>query len=338
VTYQWRKDTGSGPIDIPGANSATLTLSNLQLSDTASPGYSLQVSNGLGVATSTPSSFAVNPAPAPANNILTAIATQTGRGSGSVFTPTWTISSGLIAGASPSAVGTGNFSQDSSGSVGVLTDGNFGVLNPPGVGSLDLATCGPNAGRSVTYTMAGSANGYDLSAVVVHGGWSDGGRDQQSYSVSYSTISDPATFISLTSVSYDPSLPGSVQSATRSTLVSSTSSALATHVAAVRFDFTQAVENSYAGYSEFGLFGVVSAALTSLRIDSARTSGGNLILTGSGGAPNGGYTLLASTNVSTPLATWTTNSTGTFSGSGSFSNGIPVNPSEEARFFTIRIP
>jgi autotransporter-associated beta strand protein len=67
-------------------------------------------------------------------------------------------------------------------------------------------------------------------------------------------------------------------------------------------------------------------------------SGGNLILTGSGGNPNGPYTWLTSTNVAAPLSTWLTNSTGTFSGTGTFSNAIPVNPTERARFFQLRQP
>lgn len=67
-------------------------------------------------------------------------------------------------------------------------------------------------------------------------------------------------------------------------------------------------------------------------------SGGNLVLTGSGGTPGGPYTWLTSTNVAAPLATWVTNTTGTFSGSGTFSNAIPVNPNERARFFRLRQP
>jgi autotransporter-associated beta strand protein len=68
-------------------------------------------------------------------------------------------------------------------------------------------------------------------------------------------------------------------------------------------------------------------------------SAGNLILTGNGGAaPGSGYTLLTTTNVATPLANWTTNATGTLDGSGMFSNSIPINTSEPARFFDVRTP
>jgi autotransporter-associated beta strand protein len=67
-------------------------------------------------------------------------------------------------------------------------------------------------------------------------------------------------------------------------------------------------------------------------------SGTNLVLTGSGGAPGGSYTLLTATNVAAPLASWTTNLTGVLNGSGGFSNAIPVSTSERARFFRVRMP
>lgn len=64
-------------------------------------------------------------------------------------------------------------------------------------------------------------------------------------------------------------------------------------------------------------------------------SNGNLVLTGTG-QPGTGYTLLSSTNVALPLAQWTTNSTGTFSGGGTSSNAIPLDSTN--RFFLLRQP
>jgi hypothetical protein len=66
-------------------------------------------------------------------------------------------------------------------------------------------------------------------------------------------------------------------------------------------------------------------------------SGGNLILSGSGGTANAGFTLLTTTNLSAPII-WTTNSTGTLDGTGSFSNSIPVNTSRRTAFFRLRFP
>ena len=67
-------------------------------------------------------------------------------------------------------------------------------------------------------------------------------------------------------------------------------------------------------------------------------SGGNLIMTGSGGVPGGSYTWLTSTNVAAPAAEWTTNVAGFLDGTGAFSNGLPVSASEAVRFFRLRVP
>ncbi|HZI32311.1 MAG TPA: autotransporter-associated beta strand repeat-containing protein, partial [Candidatus Binatia bacterium] len=70
-----------------------------------------------------------------------------------------------------------------------------------------------------------------------------------------------------------------------------------------------------------------------------RVSGNNLILTGNGGAaPGSAYTLLMSTNVATSLSMWETNTTGVLDGSGMFSNSIPINALDQARFFDVRVP
>ncbi len=74
------------------------------------------------------------------------------------------------------------------------------------------------------------------------------------------------------------------------------------------------------------------------KINPAVISGGNLILTGVGGPPGAGYTWLTSTNVAAPLASWTTNSTGVFDGTGSFSNAFPVTKTVPAKFFRLRTP
>lgn len=73
-------------------------------------------------------------------------------------------------------------------------------------------------------------------------------------------------------------------------------------------------------------------------INPAYISGGNLILTGSGGTAGAGYTWLTSTNLAAPIALWTTNTAGNFDGSGDFSNAIPASTSTPARFFRLRTP
>jgi hypothetical protein len=118
------------------------------------------------------------------------------------------------------------------------------------------------------------------------------------------------------------------------TITSSTASPLATNVAGVMITFAS-VPNGWSGYGQIQLFGVPSLPLA---FTSAKVSGGRLVMAGSGGTPGAGYTLLSTTNLALPLSAWTTNGTGTFDGSGSFSNSIPIVPSVPASFFRVRIP
>jgi hypothetical protein len=71
--------------------------------------------------------------------------------------------------------------------------------------------------------------------------------------------------------------------------------------------------------------------------DKPGISGGNLILTGTGGTANSPYTWLQTTNLSPPII-WTTNFTGTLDGTGAFSNAIPAAISPQASYFRFRMP
>ena len=256
IAYQWQKIKSGVTNDIAGETNTILTLTDLQLTDTAS--YQLRASNVPGATVSAPSSLKVNSVSAAVNNMITSMAAQTGISGTSSFIPTWSVTQGsLIAGQLPNSVGSGDFSQAGAGTIPVLTDGSFGSLNSqPGNGSSPTeVTCGGSAGRSVIYLLSGSASGYSLTNIVVYGGWGDSGRDQQAYTVYYSKIADPATFIQLGSVNYNPANPSGTLSGTRATLTPA-SGALATNVAALKFDFTSPPpENGYCGYSEIQVFG-----------------------------------------------------------------------------------
>lgn len=86
-----------------------------------------------------------------------------------------------------------------------------------------------------------------------------------------------------------------------------------------------------------GYISVVGAAVPPA-IKPPYISGGNLILTGDGGVANGSYAVLTSTNVAAPANEWITNTAGTFSASGAFSNAIPINPADAQRYFRIKQP
>jgi hypothetical protein len=66
-------------------------------------------------------------------------------------------------------------------------------------------------------------------------------------------------------------------------------------------------------------------------------SGGNLILTGTGGNPGATYIWLTTTNLLNPMVTWTTNSTGVFDAAGAFSNATPVISTNQSQFFRLKL-
>lgn len=241
--------------------------------------------------------------------------------------PTWVVETGnLIAGKLPDVVGAGNFQAESSGGLPVLTDGVVGPL----AGKASFATAGSGAGRSVTYF---APYGWNLSQIVVYSGWGDAGRDGQFYNVSYSTLSDPATFRPLVSVDYNPDV-ASGASVNRVSITNSTGGLLAAGVAAVKFDFARQIaqDNTYSGYAELVLLGTTPPHLGAFAV-----SGNDFVLTG-GGTPGDTYSILVSTNVAAPLSEWKTNTVGTVDSSGAWSNAIPLSTGEPKRFFRLKMP
>lgn len=107
----------------------------------------------------------------------------------------------------------------------------------------------------VTYTfntgVGGSATGYSITSVVSANGWHDHASfSDQDYSISYSTVANPAVFTPLTAVAYNPFDPAS-DSATAGgqynssqVTVTDTTGVLATGVAALRFTFTPYLNNA----------------------------------------------------------------------------------------------
>jgi hypothetical protein len=302
LVYQWQKIKSGVTNNIAGATNTTLTLSNLQLTDTAS--YQLVASNANGVAGSTPSSLTVSSVPAAVNNVVTAMAAQTGASPGSSFTPTWTLApNSLIADESPSATN-GDFNLEpywDHRSVNSLTAGGSLTIatgGSPTTTSTNYVACGDissEAASLVVYTLTGSASGYNLTNIMVYGGWRDSGRDQQGYTVYYSTVAAPSNFISLGSVSYNPANAASVACATRATLVPANGS-LATNVAAVEFNFTTpTTPNGWCGYSQIQVFGIpTSVTATNSTNIMFQVAGNNLTLNWP--ADHIGWTLQVQTN------------------------------------------
>jgi alpha-L-rhamnosidase len=254
-------------IYVPTTNASAVTESGM--SAASSPGVTyVGISNGCAIYAvgsghylwSSP--FGISVAP----SVIITTTNQTGSGSGT-YLPPWTVvtNGSLIAGQRPSSM-SGNFSMELPGrSVYSLTASNSLALTQVAgtVGyttSTNYVTCGNDngSGSLLIYSLTNSSTGYDLTNITVYGGWADNGRDQQAYTVYYSTVTAPTDFISLAVVNYNPTIAGSIQSATRVTLTSSIG-VLATNVAAVKFDFTSPPsENGYCGYAGIEVFGTAS--------------------------------------------------------------------------------
>src|SRR5437764_6958187 len=299
--YQWQKNGANSP----GATTTTLTLNNFVLTDTATNGgYALLAYNASGTNTTRGCAVIVDPAPAAVGNVIAAFAYQTSDpGLPNTFTPAWDTSalgSSLIAGQNPPSGGfaAGNFNDpdtnfpNSAGGLPVLTDGNYGFFAFDGSHPA-FATGGASAGQYVIYTLGNNVNGYSVTNIQIAGGWNDNGRNSQFYTVSYSTVANPTTFIPIKAVNNSPTFPS--ESVIRTT-IKPAAGVLASNVYAIEVDFTTpaGVPNGYSGYSEISVYGSPSAPLViAPPIGSVSQSGGNLILTGTGGyPPNSGYTLL----------------------------------------------
>lgn len=296
---------------VPTTNAGAITESGLPAA--SSPGVTyVGISNSYAVYAvssgnyrwSSPFSLPVVP------RVIVTTTNQTGSGSGT-FYPNWTVvtNGSLIAGQPPSTA-SGNFSEEVPGrNVNSLTrGGSLGLTQIAGTSgyttSTNYVTCGngSGAGSLLIYSLTNSARGYDLTNLTVYGGWADNGRDQQAYTVYYSTVTAPTNFISLAVVNLNPPIGTGLQSATRVTLTSSVG-VLATNVAAVRFDFTSpASENGYCGYAGITVFGTASIVPAVPAALSATFLAPNTFVISAGGLVVGrNYTLQSTTNLASTL-------------------------------------
>jgi hypothetical protein len=63
-----------------------------------------------------------------------------------------------------------------------------------------------------------------------------------------------------------------------------------------------------------------------------------LIFNGTGGTTGSNYIILASTNLTLPLANWTRLTTNTFEGGGQFYFTNPMSPAKPRQFFIFKLP
>lgn len=177
-------------------------------------------------------------------------------GGSGLYTPTFPSggpsASDLLNGKLPMA-SAGNFTLEASTGVAALTNGS--VQTAYGTGSAEsnhaaYATAG--AGSSVTYALGGVFN---LSSIVIYGGWNDGGRDAQHYDILTSTDAGQ-NFTLLASFDNSPgeTTPTPLPVSQRVAFTENALPNLAQNVTHLKIDFL-AVENGYTGYSEIDVFG-----------------------------------------------------------------------------------
>ncbi|HKS37109.1 MAG TPA: autotransporter-associated beta strand repeat-containing protein, partial [Verrucomicrobiae bacterium] len=86
-----------------------------------------------------------------------------------------------------------------------------------------------------------------------------------------------------------------------------------------------------------GTLKVADALPPEPEIEGVAVAGGNIIFSGTGGAPNGTYYVLISTNVALPLANWSRATTNLFDATGAFSVTNAVNPNVPQQFYVLQL-
>ena len=168
-------------------------------------------------------------------------------------TNAWTLPSGTNLLATATVSGAINPQYGSSNDWTTLTNGNVGPTpnsTTPYQSAMGTIVV-PTANDTVTFALdlTGHPDGYTITAFDSYGLWNDAGRDDQRYTLFYST--DNVNFTQLTTVQNNTANPGDGSKATH-TRVTDDSGVLATNVKSIRVRF-DGQENGGAGYSEFVL-------------------------------------------------------------------------------------
>jgi hypothetical protein len=150
----------------------------------------------------------------------------------------------------------GNFQLETSAGLVALTDGSVATFYGNQMADSNhsaYATAG-NGGGSGQYVVYPLGGPYNLSSIVVYGGWNDAGRDAQHYDVLTST--NGTTFTPLTTIDINPGVQGTDITPVSNRVAFSENALpnLATGVTHIRLNFLT-VENGYTGYSEIDVFG-----------------------------------------------------------------------------------
>lgn len=171
------------------------------------------------------------------------------------YTPTFTAGgpsgSDLLEGLSAIS-SVGNFSQESSAGLSALTNGSVQTYyhqhpNNPDYPTTHSAYASAGGGEEAVYDLGAL---YDLTEIVIYGGWNDGGRDQQNVDVLVSADNSLFTSLGATLGGNGGSGPISHRNS-----ITDDGGTLASGVRYIKLDFG-GVENGWTGYTEVDVFAV----------------------------------------------------------------------------------
>jgi autotransporter-associated beta strand protein len=154
----------------------------------------------------------------------------------------WTLPTGTNLLTGTTATPTPATHEGSSASWSTVTDGTLGDGAP-------TTSVTPSDGSAVTFPLdlVAQPAGYNVTSFDSYCTWGNSGRDNQDYTLQYSTVADPTNFITIASVYLHTGSDRSTH-----TCLTNDAGFLATGVAAIRVKFA-GQENGYVGYREFVL-------------------------------------------------------------------------------------
>jgi len=184
---------------------------------------------------------------------VTPVSTDAVAPSGGTFTPFTVSNVDLLQTSVASVTSSGNFALEGTGGTSILNNGQFSITGVAGTNP-QLATGQNNTWVAFNLDTSVNAFGYDITSVAGYGGWNDGGRDRQQFSVFVSFIGDP-TYLRLGTVDHD--VPGGPTTPSASSSVFTLDTPLS-GVDSIRIEFLGGQENGHAGYGEFDVIGTAS--------------------------------------------------------------------------------
>ncbi len=157
----------------------------------------------------------------------------------------WTLPTGTnLLSTATATPGTAATHEGSSASWATLTDGQVGLAADKTV------SVTPNNGDSVTFALdlTSAPTGHNITSFDSYCAWPDSGRDNQNYTLQYSTVADPTTFITIATVNNGSGNPIN----STHTSITDTTGTIATGVHSIRLNFA-GQENTWTGFREFVL-------------------------------------------------------------------------------------